>query len=172
MVEARVDVDPKGELRKTFQEIGNKVSDLTIPMGLITQSWFKTNRAIFSLKSAGKYVDLTEKYKKFKIRHLGSAYPILKLSGQLEASITEPTDGYAVHYMINKLSLALGTRVVSKDGAPYGYFLHHGTKKMPARPVVLFGAEQVAPSGLNKRVEAWRKILLDYVVKVSKQQHG
>lgn len=165
-----VEVDPGAELQKTLQGISTRVSDLTIPLGLIGQQWFKSNRAIFTLKSAGKYFDLTEKYANFKIRHLGSQYPILRLTGKLEASITDPSDENAVGYIINKISLALGTRVATESGAPYAWFLHHGTAKMRARPVVLFGNEQVAPGALSNRVEQWKKILLDYVVKVSKQR--
>lgn len=167
-----IEVDPKNSLQKTLQSIAASATDLTLPLNLIAQQWFKSNRAIFTLKGPGQYADLTPAYKKFKVRHLGSAYPILRLSGALEASLTDPTDGSAVNYIINKVSLALGTRVASAEGAPYGYFLHHGTSKMKARPVVLFGNEQIAPGALKGRVEQWRKIILDHVVREGKKNRG
>lgn len=159
----KVDVDPQSKLREFLSEAYQKMGDLTVPLQLIAQQWFKSNAAIFTLQGPGGYVDLTELYKKFKTKHLGSPYPILKLSGQLEASITNPGDANAISQIINKVSLTVGTRVQSAAGASYAYFLHNGTSKMPARPVVLFGNEQVAPQALNNRIESWRQILSKWV---------
>jgi hypothetical protein len=158
----QVEVDPFGRLRATLKEASDKLGDLTVPLTLIAQSWFKSNKAIFALAGPGKYVDLTDLYKKQKTKALGSPYPILKYTGRLEKSLTDPTNPAAISEIVNKNSLIVGTRVQSKSGAPYASFLHFGTSRMAARPVVLFGNEQVAPGALEARVEGWRRILLDW----------
>lgn len=160
-------VDPGNKLRKAIREAATKVGDLTIPLTLISQQWFKSNRAIFSLKSSRKYIDLSAPYKKAKKRDVGFVYPILKRSGALEKSITDPSDKNAVSYIINKLALAVGTSVATENGVPYAAIINEGRGSQPQRPVVLFGNEQVAPAQLSKRVAGWRKTLLDYAAQVS-----
>lgn len=154
-------VDPTGAFRDAISEAISKVSDLRIPYTLLVKSWFQGNKAIFALKGPGKYKDLKLSTKKAKIREHGSAYPILKNSGALEQSLTEPTDSDSIAVISGKYTLILGTK---KSYAP---FLQYGTKFMPARPVVLWGAEQTAPAELNKRVETWIEIVNNYVLQVS-----
>lgn len=154
-------VDPQKKLAKALQKASLLVNDLTIPLQLISQQWFKSNRAIFTLKSQGKYVDLSELYKPRKKTAWGFVYPILKASGKLEKSITDPAHSNAISFIINRKSLVVGTNV------EYAEFLHDGTSKMPARAVVLFGNEQVAPNALNTRVRQWELAILDYAAKVS-----
>lgn len=161
----KFDIDPHKQFFKALKKAQQEVADLTEPLKEISDSWFKSNQAIFALKGPGKYVDLAPSTKKQKAK-TGSVYPILERSGKLKQSITNPSDSHAVSDISNKNSLTVGTRVTSK-GSPYAIFIHHGTKKMPARPVVLFGAEQVAPTVLNKRVSLWERMLTDYVKQVS-----
>lgn len=155
----KVEVDPQAKLRTAIRKAAREGGDLTVPLTLIGQQWFKSNRAIFALKGPGKYPDLTERYKKFKERHLGSAYPILKLTGRLEGSITDPSDGDAVMQIINNSDLLLGTTV------PYANFHQNPgeSSPLPRRPMVLFGNEQVAPGALSRRVKQWEETLLNWV---------
>ena len=88
-------------------------------------------------------------------------------TGKLGKSMTDPSSSDSVATIVNKKTLLLGTKVKSKRGAPYAFFLHFGTKKMKARPLVLFGSEQVAPRAINKRVENWAKMLGKYIRDVS-----
>lgn len=157
MVKIKI-LDSHKELNAAFRRLGNDVEDLTLPFQLITESWFKTNRAIFSLKSPGKYADLSPGYKVAKRRALGFVYPILKAKGRLSNSMVNK-NAESITRIINKNTLVLGTKT------PYAKFLQRGTGKMPARPVVIFGSEQVAPSdsGLNKRVELWIKMVSDFI---------
>lgn len=151
-------------LQRALNKASKQVSDLTIPFTLIAKSWFKSNKAIYALKGPGKFADLTELYKKTKQRKLGFTYPILRgATRSLEKSITEPTDGQSVNMIVNKKTLILGTKV------EYGPFLHFGTVKMKARPFVLIGAEQTGPPEFNKRLEAWIKILEDFVVQTTRK---
>ncbi len=156
-------VDPDNEFKKAIQKASEEVEDLTIPFTLMEQSWFKSNRAIFSLKGPGKYSDLSEVYKPRKKKDVGFIYPILRRLGALESSLTVPGDEDSVATILNKKTLVLGTKT------PYAGFLHGGTSRMPARPMVLVGAEQVAPDEINRRRLAWIEILGDYVLQKAKQ---
>jgi hypothetical protein len=178
-IQFKIDSDKKFE--RAINKAIREVDDLRIPFKLITREWFKGNRTIFDpgRQSAGKYKDLSDKYKRTKTRYIGSPYPILvgfmkpagtaaMRSGKLADSMTDPTNPDSISSIVNNLSLVLGTKAKSKKGAPYPFFLHFGTRKMPARPVVLLGPEQVAPSALNKRKENWIKMIGDYVLQISK----
>lgn len=156
-------VDPDKKFQAAITAALKEVSDLTIPYTLITKSWFKGNRAIFALKGPGKYVDLTPGYKKQKKKAVGFVYPILRRSGALERSITEPGDPASISLIINKTTLILGTKV------PYGKYHQFGTKRLPKRPFILVGAEQVSPPDLNRRREAWLQIISDYVMQASRK---
>lgn len=169
------EVDPKKSLRDTLRSAARKVGDLTIPLKQISQEWFSSNKFIFQLKGPGKYEDLSSKpyfawweqgdlrrlfsggYKEHKAAKHGFTYPILRATGRLEQSITNPTHENAISNIINGKDLVLGTNV------EYAHFLADGTKRMPSRPPVLFGNEQVAPGALNRRIAIWEQRLLDYV---------
>jgi phage gpG-like protein len=154
----KFEVDYK-QFSSAVRRASKQVDDLTLPLTLIAQSWFKSNRAIFQLKGSGKYIDLKEKYKEAKENKYGFTYPILKATGRLETSITNPQSNESINKILNKRLLLLGSKT------PYAPFHQFGTRKMPARPFVLIGAEQTAPEALNVRLEAWVKILGDYVAK-------
>jgi phage gpG-like protein len=153
------------DLQKAIRQTINDVGDLTIPFGLIAQSWFKTNRAISSLKSPGKYKDLSEAYKPTKKKKWGYLYPILGASGKMLSSITLPGPD-SINMVINKTTLVLGSKV------SYGKYHQYGTNRMPARPWILLGPEQVAPPEINRRKDAWIKVLQDFVVQRTNQRFG
>lgn len=168
----QVNPDPDKKLQNAWKDAILKISDLTVPLTLISQSWFKSNLAIFQLIGPGRYADylpgMDDKrpspYEVQKIKELGSQYPMLKYSGKLERSITDPSATGAISQILNRASLLLGTNVTNKKGAPYALFVSKGFfarsgRYVPARPAVLYGSEQVSPSGLNSRVDAWVMIL-------------
>lgn len=149
------------DLQNAIKETLKEVDDLTIPYKLMVDSWYKSNRSIFSLKSPGKYPDLSPRYKRYKKKEFGFIYPILKASGRLEDSMINP-GGESISYVFNKRTLVLGTKV------PYGKY-HQLGKGVPLRPFVLLGAEQVSPPEINRRRDNWIKLLNDYVLQASKQ---
>ena len=151
------EVDPGERFRRAVQRAGREVEDLTVPLTLIAQSWYKSNIAIFQLRGPGKYEDLSENYKPDKQAAVGFLYPILKRHGALAKSITEPGSKFSISKIINKRELILGSSI------PYGAAHQYGTKRMPRRPWVLIGAEQTAPPELNRRLDAWVTVLADYV---------
>lgn len=157
-------VDPGDRFKNALTKAINSVNDLTIPLQLISRSWFKSNMAFFALKGPGKFVDLAEST---KLQKDPDVYPILRRSGALEKSITDPTDGDAISIIVNKTGVVLGTRT------RYAPYLHFGTKKMPARPFVMIGAEQTGPDEFNQREQLWINTIASYVVdKVLKKHLG
>jgi phage gpG-like protein len=166
MSEITYQVDPDGSFRRAITLASQAVGDLTVPFNLIAKNWYQSNKAIFSLSGPGKYKDLSEKYKATKKRKWGFVYPILKASGTLESSITDPSDGNAINLVINGNILELGTRV--------GYGVYHQSLAprtvMPFRPFLFIGAEDQAPASLNTRRDAWVAILSSYVDQVLKQK--
>lgn len=166
MSEITYQVDPDGKFRQAITFASQAVGDLTVPFNLIAKNWYQSNKAIFSLSGPGKYKDLTEKYKKTKKNKWGFVYPILKASGDLESSITDPSDPNAINLIINGNILELGTRI--------GYGVFHQSlaprTKMPFRPFLFIGAEDQAPSQLNTRRDAWVAIISSYVDQVMKSK--
>jgi len=152
--------DPDNEFVKKLEKAFEATQDLTIPLTLMAREWFKSNRSIFKLKGPGRYKDLSPKYKAFKESVIGQVYPILKFSGALEDSITNPKDPSAINFIINKNTLILGTKV------PYAIY-HQSNEprsKMPYRPFLFVGVEQIAPQDIQQnRLKNWIKILDSYV---------
>ncbi len=165
----RFEVDPDKTFSRAVQKAAEEVGDLRIPLTLIAKQWFQSNKAIFSLSGPGKYKDLSKLYKRAKLNRYGHIYPIFGTrKGPLEKSITDPNDGGAVNNIINKTTLVMGTRV------PHAIF-HQGPgtrTKMPFRPIVMIGSEQIAPPELNKRRDIWIKMLGDYVKTVTNRNIG
>lgn len=163
-----VEVDVNGDIAALLQKAKDAGVNLTIPFTTIAKSWFKANRSIFALKGPGKYQDLSPKYKKAKIRRWGFAYPIMRASGYLEASLTDPTHPDAINFIVNKNTLYLGTRV---EYAPY----HQSSaprKKLPYRPIVFIGAEQIAPTEIRNESTRWVNILEDSIQQKLDQASG
>lgn len=158
-----VTVDPNGIQDKKFKKALEDIKDLRIPLELIRESWFRGNRSIFAIGGPGKWADLSPGYKKAKLKKKGFVYPILLRDGHLRNALTVPGDPESISTLVGKKSLDLG---VNPDNDVFR-FLHFGTSKMKPRPYILLGAEQTAPSELNKRVEIWQKLIQDFVIQKS-----
>ena len=169
-----VKVDPDKKFQQAINDAINQLDDLTDPFNQMIDEWFKGNKFIFDpgRKGPGKYKDLSEKYKKQKKRGWGFIYPILRASGHLANSMEQKGHPNSITQIVNKKSLILGTDVSTEDGKPYAQWLQTGTKKMPARPFVLIGGEQVASPMINKRRDAWIELLNDWVLQVTKKKVG
>jgi phage gpG-like protein len=163
-------------LEKAFKETG----DLTLPLRAIARDFYKSQRAIFQLKSSGKYPDYTgpkvkdtwktpgrpemrtrdgslTAYQNYKKKRFGFIYPMLKASGALEASTTSESGPDSI-FEITPNSLTIGT------GLPYAAFHQFGTSKMPMRKFLFIGPE--APENVSAtrgRLDRWLKIIEDHV---------
>lgn len=165
-------VDQKKSFSTAVFKTGKKLDNLSVPLKLISRSWFKGNRSQFDLgrKGPGKYKDFkNEDVKEQKAREVGFTYPILVRSGKLMRSMTDSTNPDSVNKIINKKILILGTKVTGKKNAPYPFFLNFGTKFTAGpRPVVLLGVEQVASGDQKRRMKSWKYMLEDFVIQKSK----
>lgn len=137
------------------------VGDLTIPLTLIAKDFYKSEKAIFKLKGPGGYDDLKKETKEAKRRGGFSVYPILKRTGRLEGSVTDPTHPDAVNQIINKSILVIGTTV------EYGIY-HQSDRprsKIPLRKFLFIGPEsRFANSDQQGRVGRWTNILQGFVM--------
>lgn len=164
--------------RAALERARAEVKDLTVPLKNIARDFYKSQKAIFQLKSEGQYPDLggfdpgrevwpggptrREHYKAQKKRKYGFVYPLLKATGRLEKSLTDGDSGEAVNQIVNKDTLYLGTEV------PYGIF-HQSDEprsKIPLRKFLFIGPEasQFAKGPLAGRPERWLNIMNDYVL--------
>lgn len=161
----RFQVDPDQKFAKAVEEAAKAVGDLRIPLGLIATSFFKSNKAIFSLGGPGQYADLSALYKKQKQKKYGFIYPIFRAKGALEESLTNQSGQGAISKIVGNVSLMVGTSI------PYAIFhqSNQPRKRLPFRPVVMIGSEQQAPPELNQRREIWIETMKNYVLQVSRK---
>jgi phage gpG-like protein len=146
----------------------------------IAREFYKTNRAIFTLQSAGKYPDFKGKrgkdgytnYQRWKVSKIGkgkfnvgaNGYPLLKLTGRLEESITVRGSADAFEN-IQKTFMEIGTKV------PYGVYHQQPDTRgrvIPYRPFLFLdpATTAVAPDGsLSRRSEAWTRAIEKYVTR-------
>jgi len=168
-MELKYAFDPNSEFQKKLDSMAESIQDLRIPLELISNEWYRGNRSIFALKGKGRYQDLTSKYKKQKKEKWGSVYPILFASGRLALSITQKKSPDSIGRIENKKTLVLGTSV------PYGIY-HQSAKprkKMPYRPFLFVGVEQIAPNDIKQnRLKNWMKILDSYFQQVMDKKNG
>lgn len=152
---AQIHIQNLAAFLEAVEEAKKYAADLTDPLHRIGRQWMRTNKNFFR-QSPGMFADLSngrggqkvrgfgdkrtgEKgggiggYKLAKQRRWGFIYPILRASGALERSLTVPGDPNNLFEILNRETLILGTRAVSRDGANYPAFLNNGTRYMPAR---------------------------------------
>jgi phage gpG-like protein len=173
-------VDNDRRFREAIDQARRLVGDLTIPLGLIKNDFYRSQKAIWKLKSEGQYPDLSTKpffawwekgdakreykggYKEYKQAKWGFAYPILKQTGRLERAASQ--EGAAGNVtVVGKHSLVLG---VDESAIPYAIFHQMGTRKIPMRKFVFIGPEapRFATSEQAGRLSRWQNILMGYVL--------
>jgi phage gpG-like protein len=137
--------------------------DLTQPLTQIGKMLSKSAKAIFELQGPGQYPDLAESTKKAKLKRWGQIYPILRASGRLEKSLTEPGSRDSVLDVANKDTLYWGTRV------PYGIYhqsLEPRRGKLPWRPFLIWGPDsRFSPGVESYRIGRALSILNNYVLR-------
>lgn len=110
------------EFAAALDKLGKVVSDFRVPFNLIANDFYKSNRQIFGLKSAGLYTDLQPATKAAHWKAYGSIYPIFAgaprkghSAGALLRSLLSKDSPYSEH-IITKSMMILGTSV------PYAIF--------------------------------------------------
>jgi len=166
---------------KAFQNAltraGEVVSDMRIPYALISADFYKSQQAIFQLKSAGQYPDFAgpkykdtgkTRYQLKKIEKYGQEYPLLLATGVLANSVLGPSNRGSIN-VITPLTLIIGTSI------EYGIY-HQSDKtrrsKLPQRKFIFIGPEasRFATSEQKGRLERWLNIINDHVMKQLKRQ--
>lgn len=167
-------VDNDNKFRDALKAASESVEDLRIPFGLILSDFYKSEQAIFKLKSPGQYPDFknggrSSKYAKQKQKQVGFTYPLLVKSGRMAASLLGPNNPGSIS-KITKLSLAFGTQVP--------YTIYHQSDEprtvIPLRKVLFIGPEapRFATSEQAGRLQRWTTILTDYLTKKLAQKNG
>lgn len=118
--------------------------DLSKPLSMIGKDFRKSRQAIFNLKGPGQYPDLgpdgpaKTNYKRIKKRQVGFVYPILKLTGRLDDSVTNKSHPENIN-RIFKDAAEFGTSV------PYGVYHQsdESRSKIPLRKFLFIGPESV-----------------------------
>jgi phage gpG-like protein len=156
-------IDNDKAFRSAIARAKQEISDLTIPLKQIGADFYKSEQAIFKLKGPGQYPDLSEKYKDQKKKKAGFVYPILRRTGRLEESVTDPSSSEAIFDIIQKDTLIIGSRV------PYGIYHQSDAarSKIPLRKFLFIGpeAQRFAFGPLQGRAERWLNILNSFVLK-------
>lgn len=180
-------VDNDRRFRDAIQRATDECGDLRIPFGLILADFYRSEKAIFSLKGPGQYppfkhsvraqmhgpmpkgqsrgqmIDESKSpYQRAKLKAVGFDYPLLVRTGKLSASLLSKDAPGAVA-SIGPTELVFGTTV------EYGiYHQSDGPRsKMPLRKFLFIGPEatQFANSDQAGRPGRWMNILNDYVLK-------
>lgn len=174
-------------LNAKFKEALRLTGDLRPAFIQIAREFYKSNKAIFALKSAGKYDDFSGpkiantwkdpgfperrtrngnytayQWAKEKATGMKGGYPLLKYSGRLEKSITGSSSEDSIQ-IITKDSMILGTKV------PYAVYHQEGTKNIPMRKFLFIDASTTVWAGdkqLSRRQEAWIKAIDRYINRV------
>jgi hypothetical protein len=170
------------EFSDALQKLGENVDDFRVPFQLIGNHWYKGNRKIFALKSAGLYPDyggmnpndkvrlkgrlVTKRVAaKFqKQREVGFIYPMLKRHGGLEASLISKSGAGSV-FFAGRQTMIMGTNV---EHAKY-HQSDRPRKVLPQRKMIFIDggpAELAKDAVVSGRLEAWTNIVVDYVNQV------
>lgn len=164
-------VDNDRIFREGLKRALEVTKDLRIPFGQILSDFYKSEQAIFSLKSPGQYPDFKNggsesRYAKYKEKKVGFKYPLLVRTGRLSASLLSKSAPGAIA-VIGKTELTIGTTV------DYGRYHQSDAprSKIPLRKFLFIGPEapQFATSDQTGRPQRWMNILNDYVIKKMKQ---
>jgi phage gpG-like protein len=169
--------------QKLIDTAFKETRDLSIPFRQILRVFYQSRKAIFKLKGPGAYPDFKgpkvaetwknpgrpdqrtrngnlSAYQNAKLKRHGFIYPLLKASGRLEDSITNPSSPDAKQE-IDAISLTIITQV------PYANYHQQdnpdlGDKVIPTRKFFFIGGET---SQSNRDIERYTKIINDHIVK-------
>lgn len=123
-----IDDEPLRALQARVSFLRKAMDDLSPMFEQFSSDFYKTQKEILMLKGPGQYADLSPAYKIVKQERNNLVYPILFATGKLMSTLLSREAPDAVHEIKPK-SFVIGT------ADPIGKFHHHGTSKMPRRPI-------------------------------------
>lgn len=172
------DVEMDKAFAKGLERAQSAVADLRPAFKSIAADFYRSEKSIFMLKSAGQYPDFKNSpiklksgktytpaespYKVRKRKIHGFEYPLLKATGALEESVTSPNGKDAV-YILDKQGVTIGSKV------PYlGYHQSDEPRaKMPLRKILFIAPESGTANNpqLQGRLPRWLNIMNTYVLR-------
>lgn len=163
-------VDNDKKFRASIDRALEYTTDLRLPFSLILADFYKSEQAIFSLKSQGQYPDYVggekSRYAKLKEKKKGFRYPLLVYSGKLANSLLSK-DAQGAVAIVGPTSLTIGTTV------EYGIYHQSDAprKKIPLRKFLFIGPEapRYAVGDTVGRLDRWTKIMNDHVINQMKK---
>ncbi|GAF89371.1 unnamed protein product, partial [marine sediment metagenome] len=165
---ASYSVDNDKAFRRRLDLVLDKTGSLKIPFKLISFDFYKSQKSIFNLKSAGKYPEINPKYATAKYKKVGFVYPLLKRTGALMRSVTDPNDSNAL-LDIKDTYMFIGTNVRNKKGVDYPKFHQsdESRSKIPLRKFMFIGPEapRFATDEQIGRANRWKGILQEFLIK-------
>ena len=167
-----------------LKRLAATTSDFRIPFGLIGNHWYRGNKKIFALKSAGLYpgyggfnynekvmyrgqlVTKRKKAEEEKKRKFGFIFPMLKREGRLEKSLMK--GGSGAEYFVGRQELIMGTNV------EYAKFHQSDQPRatLPQRKMIFIDggpAEKAKDALISGRREAWLNIINDYIFQITEE---
>lgn len=168
--------------RRGIERLARATDDFRIPFGLIGKDFYRSNKIIFGLKSAGLYPPLggfnyrdkvgnktkRELAEERKKKRVGFAYPLLVgETSTLQKSLSSPS-GQGAEFFIGRKTLIMGTSV------SYAKF-HQSDRtprtKLPQRKMIFISGgpgEKSKDSRIAGRRERWLNIINDYAFQLTK----
>ena len=174
-----------------LQRAKKAVSDLRIPFELIAIDFYKSQKAIFSLKGPGQYPDFggfkpnatgaivngqkvsrRDLYKSRKKKAVGFDYPLLVGKSKRLKTAASIKGGAGNITIVSKQSLTMG---VDDKSVPYAKY-HQSDKprkKLPQRKFLFIGPESsFANSEQKGRLQRWLQIFRTNVPNLIRKESG
>lgn len=167
--------------RRGLKRLAEATDDFRIPFGIIGSDFYRSNKIIFGLKSAGLYPPLggfnhrdkvggktkRQRAEESKKKRVGFAYPLLVGETKtLKGSLLSKNHSDA-EYFAGRKSLIMGTSV--------SYAKYHQSDKartkLPQRKMIFISGgskEASKDSKISGRRERWINIIDDYVSQITK----
>ncbi len=147
-------VDNDRSFRTALEKAKALAEDMRRPLELVSKDFFKSQDGLWNTSGAGRYPDLTTRYKIQKENRWGFIYPLLEASGALRRSLTNPSDSNAVAEIVNRDTLVMGTKL------PYARAVQSKRKFLFIGPE----AQKFATTAHMGRVDRWKKIFRDHLL--------
>lgn len=155
-------IENEALFREQLERLGELTSDFRIPLSLIANDFYRSEKKIFSLKSAGRYPELAQSTidQKEKLLGKGNAWPILFRTGRLARSLLDRSSAEA-EFLLTKQDLIMGTAV------PYAIYHQSDAlrSRIPQRKVVFIdgGPLDEAKDGKYGRRDRWQNIIFSHI---------
>lgn len=151
------------EVNNQLNTLSRYIDDLRVPLTIIAADFYRSERGIFSLQSAGRYKDLSPEYKKRKAlpRDKGGAgfvYPILVGRTRKLATSVLGANNEGSIYRLTKNSLTIGTSI------PYAKYHQSDAarSKMPLRKFLFIDGGSGDRNIAGRRAR-WISIISDHI---------